>query len=113
MTAQPDRTAIASNMARPSLAPTRKMVPIRQLQPAPTRSVRGTLASQVQNVSFEQPASDSSDREVIITVRSKSNPENSRTITISDPTPKLLDYLGGMDGDETRSLKMAQYRQWR
>jgi CRISPR/Cas system-associated endoribonuclease Cas2 len=89
------------------------MVPIRKREPAPTQSFRDRLASQVQNVSFEQPVSNGADREVIITVRSKINPEDSRTITISDPTPKLLDYLGGMDGDESRSLKMAQYRQSR
>jgi hypothetical protein len=108
-----DRAVIASNIARPSLAPASNMVPIRKREPAPTQSFRDRLASQVQNVSFEQPVSNGADREVIITVRSKINPEDSRTITISDPTPKLLDYLGGMDGDESRSLKMAQYRQSR
>ncbi len=112
--ATPTRTAIASNApSQTALTPAANMVPIGRRQTAPTPRVAATQASQVQNVSFEQPENASSDNEVIITVRSKSNPQNSRTITISDPTPKLLDYLGSMGGNESRSLKMAQYRQWR
>ena len=62
------------------------------------------------NVGFEQRLN-STDKEVVITVRSKSNPRDSRTITISDPTPKLLDYLGSMEGTGKRSLQMAAYRE--
>ncbi|QEG22353.1 trypsin-like peptidase domain-containing protein [Mariniblastus fucicola] len=116
-----DRRMIASNAAA-NAADSRNLVPIRRqretprsLAPrtAPRTAPRVAAASSpVQNVSFQSPVR-SSDQEVIITVRSKSNPQDSRTITISDPTPKLLDYLGGMEGDESRSLKMAQYREWR
>ena len=116
----PARTAVASNtFQRQPITPSGTMVPIRR-QPAATpreapgaTSPRASLASRVNNVSFEQPVNSSSDREVVITVRSKSNPLDSKTITISDPTPKLLDYLGSMEGEESRTLKMAQYRQWR
>ena len=108
------RTAIASNtLTQPSTVLPREMVPIRRRQASSTDAAAVALASKVRNVSLEQRVSPDSDHEVIITVRSKSNPQDSRTITISDPTPKLLDYLGSMEGDETRSLKMAQYRQWR
>jgi S1-C subfamily serine protease len=106
----PQRMALASSSAAPKkLAPSRNLVPIGRRSAG--RSV--AAASPVRNVSFEQPVSSDSDREVIITVRSKSNPSDSRTITISDPTPKLLDYLGGMQGDQSRSLKLAQYREAR
>lgn len=81
----------------------------------PARSFQSPATSPVQNVSFEQAVSNlASDQEVIITIRSRSNPLNSRTITISDPTPKLLDYLGNMsDGqsNQRRSLNVASYRQ--
>ena len=36
------------------------------------------------------------DKEVVITVRSKANPSRSEEIVIDDPTPELLNYLGGM-----------------
>ena len=94
------------------------MVPIRRSaqpaasQPKPKSNPRLALASQVRNVSLEQAIPASDDKEVVITVRSKSNPQDSRTITISDPTPKLLDYLDGMDSNDTRSIKMAEYREW-
>lgn len=111
-------TMLASNDPQPqALKPSSNLVPIRRVEPAaqPQRrpGPRMALASQVRNVSLEKPIRDDSDQEVIITVRSKTNPADSRTITISNPTPKLLDYLGGMEGTESRSLKMAEYRQWR
>ena len=115
-----DRSMLASADPKPVMASS-NLVPIHRRADAPTKAefgsgpktgARMTLASQVQNVSLEQPASLDSDKEVVITVRSKTNPQDSRTITISDPTPKLLDYLDGMQGDESRSLKMASYRQW-
>ena len=115
-----DRTMIASNAPQQNtMTQDRNLVPIRRrAQPAasqtqPETNPRMALASQVRNVSLEQSVRDGSDMEVVITVRSKSDPQDSRTITISDPTPKLLDYLDGMSGDESRSLKMAQYRKWR
>ena len=113
-------TMIAANTPQtPSVARASNMVPIRRRsapvasRPEPKPSPRIALASQVRNVSLEQAIPDSFDKEVVITVRSKSNPLDTRTITISDPTPKLLDYLDGMDGDESRSVKLAEYRQWR
>ena len=106
----PQRMALASTPA-----PAKKLAPSRNLVPIARRSAATDVAatSPVRNVSFEQSISSDSDREVIITVRSKTNPNDSRTITISDPTPKLLDYLGGMQGDQPRSLKLAQYREAR
>jgi hypothetical protein len=83
----------------------------------PSRSFASPPASQVQNVSFEQAVSAlDSDKEVLITIRSKSNPRDSRTIVISDPTPKLLDYLGNMSNgqpSDQRSLNVASYREHR
>ena len=108
-----DRKEIALAASTPSatrLTPSRKMIPIERNKQKPEEPVRLASSSPVRNVSFEQAVPNNSDREVIITVRSKSDPENSRTITISDPTPKLLDYLDGMQEDESRSLKFAQYR---
>lgn len=113
-----DRSMLAS--VPKAVAPASNLVPIRRravpsvakVESAPRTNPRMTLASQVSNVSLEQPVSLGSDKEVVITVRSKTNPQDSRTITISDPTPKLLDYLDGMQGDESRSLKMASYRKW-
>lgn len=99
------------------LSPSSDMVPIRRRPKtiAPGAVAKGTFdlpvspVSPVRNVSFEEPVS-ANDHEVLITIRSRSNPKDSKTITISDPTPKLLDYLGAMEGDQSRSLKMAQYR---
>lgn len=45
------------------------------------------------------------DREVIIIVRSRNHPSRAETITISDPTPELLDYL------EQTASSMAEPRQ--
>ena len=116
----PIEAASSSTMIAASSPQPTNMVPIRrsaqpvasqeELKPKP--APRMTLASQVRNVSFEQAIPASDDKEVVITVRSRSNPQDSRTITISDPTPKLLDYLDGMDSDDSRSLKMAAYRKW-
>lgn len=111
-------TMLAANTPPQALKPSSKLVPIRRV-PTPAAELqrrpnpRTALASQVRNVSLAEPVRDGSDKEVIITVRSKTNPADSRTITIADPTPKLLDYLGSMEGTESRSLKMAEYRQWR
>lgn len=112
-------TMIAASTPKPrALVPGTNMVPIRRSaqpvasQPKPKSNPRLALASQVRNVSLEQAIPASDDKEVVITVRSKSNPQDSRTITISDPTPKLLDYLDGMDSNDTRSIKMAEYREW-
>jgi hypothetical protein len=55
-------------------------------------------------------SSDSTDKEVIIVVRSKSNPAETETITIGDPTPKLLDYLGTMRSSKPVSVDVARLR---
>ena len=118
--------AILASTTQPSripteVAPSRNMVPIARrpqaTKPAErfaslTATPTPTASSPLRNVSLEQPLADN-DQEVLITIRSKSNPANSKTITISDPTPKLLDYLDSMDSSESRSLKMARYRTWR
>ena len=52
------------------------------------------------------------DREVIIIVRSKSDPARADAITVSDPTPGLLDYLDGMQANSApRQLDVARLRQ--
>jgi thiol-disulfide isomerase/thioredoxin len=57
------------------------------------------------------PASDS---EVIIIVRSKSNPAQTEAITISDPSPRLIDYLHSMQSAsqaKPRELDVAYFRE--
>ncbi|MFK7769179.1 MAG: trypsin-like peptidase domain-containing protein [Mariniblastus sp.] len=53
-----------------------------------------------------------SDKEVIIIVRSKTDPSRAEAITVSDPTPQLLNYLDNMqDGNaKSRQLNMARLR---
>ncbi len=53
-----------------------------------------------------------SDMEVIILVRSKTDPSVTETITVSDPSEKLLSYLGNMGslGKTSRQLDIAQMR---
>ena len=53
-----------------------------------------------------------SDREVIIIVRSKNDPSHAEAITVSDPTPELLNYLDNMQSNnsKTRHLDMARLR---
>ncbi|MEL7498101.1 MAG: trypsin-like peptidase domain-containing protein [Planctomycetota bacterium] len=43
-----------------------------------------------------RPVPDDGDQEVWIVVRSKSDPNQSQTIRIADPTPELINYLGKM-----------------
>jgi len=68
-------------------------------------------------VSWGRPArtaNSESDQEVIIIVRSKSDPAEAQAITVSDPGPKLLDYLKTMESNgarATRQLDMAQMRE--
>lgn len=57
---------------------------------------------------------DTSDSEVMIVVRSRSNPASNKVINISDPTPRLLDYLESMDDDvrpTMRSFNVATHRE--
>jgi hypothetical protein len=51
--------------------------------------------------------------EVIILVRSKSDPTVSDTITVQDPSPELLAYLNQMQASnqEARRLDVARLRQ--
>ena len=50
------------------------------------------------------------DMEVIILVRSTSDPSRTETITIQDPTPQLLDYLGDMNTARLKQLDVARLR---
>lgn len=54
-------------------------------------------------------------KEVIIIVRSNLNPSGTEAITISDPTPQLLQYLKTMQGDvvDRRQLDVARMREHR
>lgn len=55
-------------------------------------------------------ASDPSDMEVLIIVRSKSDPSRTQTITVSDPGPKLLEYLDSMQARPKR-IAVAELRE--
>ncbi len=68
------------------------------------------LNRQTTNESIEH---DSLDHEVIIIVRSKSNPKLGESITVSNPSPQLLSYLEQMkqaDPIESRDTEMARWR---
>ena len=72
-----------------------------------------SLGSQRTPVSWnrgQSHASAESDKEVIILVRSKSDPSQTETITIGDPTPKLLDYLESMNSPTPRNVDVARLR---
>ena len=60
----------------------------------------------------QQQLSDEIDKEVIIIVRSKSDPSHAEAITVSDPTPELLEYLQNMQSSkpEERQLDVARLR---
>ena len=79
--------------------------------PHPTPSVRiAQLNRQTADESIEH---DSFDHEVIIIVRSKSNPKLGESITVSNPSPQLLSYLEQMkqaDPIESRDTEMARWR---
>ena len=68
-------------------------------------------------VSWGRPArsgNSASEQEVIIIVRSKTDPAQAQAITVSDPGPKLLNYLKTMNSNgsrSTRQLDMAQMRE--
>lgn len=53
-----------------------------------------------------------SDKEVVILIRSKSDPTHVEAISIADPGEELLEYLGEMHADQSRSrhLNVAQLR---
>ena len=53
------------------------------------------------------------DREVVIIVRSKSDPNQAEAIMVSDPSPKLLDYLGTMKSSPEASKKQLNLANWR
>ena len=55
---------------------------------------------------------DASEKEVIIIVRSKTDPRLTESITVSDPTPRLLNYLKTMSGvDQRRRVDVANLRE--
>ena len=79
--------------------------PVAWARPAPVRDSR-SRNSRSGNSKFEQ--------EVIIIVRSKTDPGDAQAITVSDPGPQLLDYLKTMKSQgarATRQLDMAQMRE--
>ena len=78
---------------------------------APVSSARlGTQRTQVSWNRGAQTRPVQDDKEVLIVVRSKSNPADTETIVIDNPTPKLLDYLGAMNQPSTRSVDVARLR---
>ena len=62
--------------------------------------------------SAAEPTTGNYDREVIIIVRSKSDPQRTEAITISHPSGQLLEYLGTMQNSESqpRQLDVAELR---
>jgi thiol-disulfide isomerase/thioredoxin len=69
-------------------------------------------ANQIRPVGYQQEVR-SDEKEVIILVRSKTNVGDTKTITISEPTKKLLRYLDKMSdsGSQERHLDVARYRE--
>ncbi len=55
---------------------------------------------------------DNNEMEVIIIVRSKTNPSHAEAITVSHPSPQLLNYLGNMQttGIQSREIDVANLR---
>lgn len=101
--------AMAENNPRSRAGGTSPVSPnsrLGQIRPRPADSAQRT------GVSWDRQ-SDQSDREVIIIVRSKSDPSRAEAITVSDPTPGLLKYLDDMKSDvtEPRQLDLARLRQ--
>lgn len=100
----------------PSRSDTQPIRPInRQTVPSPRK---GRFESERTPVSWNRGQSNglnSNDREVIIIVRSKTNPNQTEAISINDPTPELLKYLDSMQtaSTETRRLDVAQLRMQR
>ena len=80
---------------------------------------RPATAAQISNVAWDRgtpqrpQSTGDADQEVIILIRSKSDPNRAQTITISQPTPQLLNYLGTMKSNVsgTRQLDIARLRQ--
>ncbi len=52
----------------------------------------------------------SADTEIIILIRSRTDPSNTESITISDPTPQLLDYLKEMHPGRLTPVDVARLR---
>ncbi|MDG1875140.1 MAG: trypsin-like peptidase domain-containing protein [Mariniblastus sp.] len=79
---------------------------------SPDRNQQAQLAG-VRPVSWGAgPLSNSTDQEVIIIIRSKSNPNRAETITVEDPTPKLLNYLSRMNEQpQSRRFDEANLRE--
>jgi len=111
---QPNRQLAST----PSKQPLPRMVDLRRgrnagvnrasLNSNPTTPV----GSAVSQASFAQHST--SDQEVMIVVRSRSNPAGNKVINISDPTPRLLQYLESMDDDVrpvVRSFNVATHRE--
>jgi thiol-disulfide isomerase/thioredoxin len=63
-------------------------------------------------VSWGQSRTNNDEMEVIILVRSKSDPSKTQAITVSRPSPQLLDFLGNMPAAtaSTRQIDVAQLR---
>ncbi|MDA8562902.1 trypsin-like peptidase domain-containing protein [Mariniblastus sp.] len=88
-----------------SSSPRKHIAPRRQLAAGSSRDRLSTSPASFQRQS-------DSDMEVIILVRSKTDPSVAETITVSDPSDKLLGYLGDMgeSGKTPRQLDIAQLR---
>ena len=124
--------ALASNQNRssvpePSSEMTKIQRPNRQLssQQVPVNPAAAQNQSQRSNVSWENRANSQapsngqslrapSDMEVIIIVRSKSDPSQTEAITVSHPSPQLLSYLDNMQDSasvsQPRQIDVAQLR---
>ena len=76
--------------------------------------VRQHLADQRTDVSWARTPvlRNSQETEVIIIVRSLTNPNHAETITVSDPSPQLLNYLGKMKSEVSgrRDVNVASHR---
>jgi thiol-disulfide isomerase/thioredoxin len=83
-----------------------------QMQPVGAKSLGFRSKTSEERATRLEADSDNSDTEVIIIVRSKSAPQLGESITISNPTPQLIQYLGEMRaGSEDRKVDLARVRQ--
>jgi len=101
---------LRSNRDHPPVAANAMNSPTLNDQQVPSQHRLVSLQNPDQRAQTSTP--DFDDQEVIIIVRSKSDSRVGQSITISDPTPQLLDYLEQIKQQkpEPQELEMARWR---
>ena len=105
-----DQTQSQRDFAK-AMADQRPSSPLKRITPRQQLAAGSSLSRPAMSPANFQRESDS-DMEVIILVRSKTDPSVAETITVTDPSEKLLNYLGdmGISGKTPRQLDIAQLR---